>query len=759
MATVNNEVSLKIVSYNMHGFHQGYAALEDLNKTYYPDVILLQEHWLAPSNLYKFDNYFTGFFSFGCSAMMKNVETGMLRGRPFGGVMMLIKNDLRKYTETVVCDERYIIVKIGDLLIVNTYLPCCGTEGRIDISKDILLQIEYWCEHFHWCRCLVAGDFNCNLDSTDPVAQLIATLSVNYSLLRCDKLFRSDMNFTYFNQSLNHYSYIDYALVSSDVVVNDFIVIDPSINFSDHLPLFVSLMCTMKGNRNKRECKPTAPAQCYPRWDKADLGAYYRYTGDNLAPLVPQLDELISGSQCSKYKIDELYERIVSVLNHGEKLYVPRRNKQFYKFWWNEELSILKQAAVEADRQWKAAGKPHSGPVFDSRQQSRLKYRKRIRECEQESTLVYTNELHDALLRKNGVEFWKCWRANFQPVNKCVEVENIVDSDVIVGKFAAHFSSSYTHNDADKAKRLYDEYKTLRATYRGFTLTDEHSIDTELVSTVISRLHAGKAADIAGLTAEHLTHSHPSLPVVLGKLFKLIFQHGYVPEGFRQSYIVPVPKVKDCRIKSMTCNDFRGIAISPIVSKIFEYCILHKFNQFLGSCDVQFGFKKGLGCRNAIYTVRKIIDRYVEGGSTVNVCSIDLTKAFDKVNHSALYMKLMKRHVPVELLRLLESWLSDCFACVKWNNSWSCVFKVSSGVRQGSVLSPYLFAVYVDDIGKLFNARLGTFVVLYADDILLLAPSVALLQSLLQQCENELNLIDMAINTKKVQLRAYWSKK
>ena len=66
--------------------------------------------------------------------------------------------------------------------------------------------------------------------------------------------------------------------------------------------------------------------------------------------------------------------------------------QQFYKFWWNEEL---KQAAVEADRQWKAAGKPHSGPVFDSRQQSRLKYRKRIRECEQVSSLVYTNELHE----------------------------------------------------------------------------------------------------------------------------------------------------------------------------------------------------------------------------------------------------------------------------------------------------------------------------------------------------------------------------
>ena len=67
-------------------------------------------------------------------------------------------------------------------------------------------------------------------------------------------------------------------------------------------------------------------------------------------------------------------------------------------------------------------------------------------------------------------------------------------------------------------------------------------------------------------------------------------QTGRLQKGFRQSYIVHVPKVKDCRIESMTCNDFRGIAISPIVSKIFEYCILHKFNQFLGSCDVQSWF-------------------------------------------------------------------------------------------------------------------------------------------------------------------------
>lgn len=62
----------------------------------------------------------------------------------------------------------------------------------------------------------------------------------------------------------------------------------------------------------------------------------------------------------------------------------------------------------------------------------------------------------------------------------------------------------------------------MRATYCGFPLTEEHIIDTELVSSVISRLHNGKAPDIAGLSAEHLYYSHPALSVVLCKLFRII---------------------------------------------------------------------------------------------------------------------------------------------------------------------------------------------------------------------------------------------
>jgi len=74
MASDEQQAILKIISFNMHGFMQGYCVLKDLIEDCKPDLLLLQEHWLTPANLSKFDKYFSDYFSFGCSAMSKCVS-------------------------------------------------------------------------------------------------------------------------------------------------------------------------------------------------------------------------------------------------------------------------------------------------------------------------------------------------------------------------------------------------------------------------------------------------------------------------------------------------------------------------------------------------------------------------------------------------------------------------------------------------------------------------------------------------------------
>jgi len=160
-------------------------------------------------------------------------------------------------------------------------------------------------------------------------------------------------------------------------------------------------------------------------------------------------------------------------------------------------------------------------------------------------------------------------------------------------------------------------------------------------------------------------------------------------------YIVPIPKPREYYSKSLICNDFSGIAISPFLSKLFEHCILDRFGSFFITSDNQFGFKKECGCNYAIRSVRNIVDSCIKGGSTANLCTTDLSKAFDNINHHALFLKLMKRLIPN------QTYWYHGYSYVKWHQAWSPMFRVDFGVRQGSVQSRYLFAIYMDDLANL----------------------------------------------------------
>jgi len=105
---------------------------------------------------------------------------------------------------------------------------------------------------------------------------------------------------------------------------------------------------------------------------------------------------------------------------------------------------------------------------------------------------------------------------------------------------------------------------------------------------------------------------------------------------------------------------------------------------------------------------------------------LNASKAFDRTNHKLLFAKLSKRNVPMYIIRLLLSWYRQQTMQVKWGTNYSSPFTVSNGVRQGGVLSPYLFAVYLDELSvQLGSARVGCTVVnnlMFADDICVFNP-------------------------------------
>ena len=79
---------------------------------------------------------------------------------------------------------------------------------------------------------------------------------------------------------------------------------------------------------------------------------------------------------------------------------------------------------------------------------------------------------------------------------------------------------------------------------------------------------------------------------------------------------------------------------------MFELCLLELYGEFLYSCDLQFGFKKQLSCSHSIYVMRKVVDYFVSNGSTVNLCSLDITKAFDKGTLTSLSRVQMQKPAP-----------------------------------------------------------------------------------------------------------------
>ena len=207
-------------------------------------------------------------------------------------------------------------------------------------------------------------------------------------------------------------------------------------------------------------------------------------------------------------------------------------------------------------------------------------------------------------------------------------------------------------------------------------------------------------------------------------------------------------------------DSYRPIALAPTLSKVFEWCLLLLDRDAFSTSPLQFGFKEGFSSDLCTGLLKNVIARYTINDSVVYGCFLDASKAFDRVNHSVLFEKLLRRKLSPVVLRTLLTWYTDQRMCVRWNRSESNKFHISNGVRQGGVLSPILFTIYVDELlDQLKSAGVGChwnhhFVgaICYADDIALLAPSPAALRIMLRTCSSFAESHSLIFNAGKSQL-------
>ena len=137
-------------------------------------------------------------------------------------------------------------------------------------------------------------------------------------------------------------------------------------------------------------------------------------------------------------------------------------------------------------------------------------------------------------------------------------------------------------------------------------------------------------------------------------LFNAFIQHGFVPKDFLQGTISPT--VKDNNGDLHKTDNYRGITLCSTLSHLFENALRLKFSKYLVSDELQFGFKPKHSTNHAVYTLKSCVDYFNLRGSDVFSAFLDLSKAFDKISHHGLFLKLMDRDVPLCFLLIVIYW-------------------------------------------------------------------------------------------------------
>ena len=283
---------------------------------------------------------------------------------------------------------------------------------------------------------------------------------------------------------------------------------------------------------------------------------------------------------------------------------------------------------------------------------------------------------------------------------------------------------------------------------------EDSSITRAEVTEVVKKLHGGRAPGVDEIRPEFLK----ALDVVglswLTRLCSIAWKSGAVPLDWQTGVVVPLFKKGDRRV----CSNYRGITLLSLPGKVYAGVLEKRVRSIVEPRiqEEQCGFRPGRGTLDQLYTLTRVLEGAWEFAQPVHMCFVDLEKAFDRVPRGVLWGVLRGYGVLGPLLRAVQSLYKRSESLVRIAGCKSDSFPVGVGLRQGCPLSPILFITFMDRISRRSQGAEGfqfggvrISSLLFADDVVLLAPSGGNLQLSLERFAAECEAAGMRISTSK----------
>lgn len=755
-------MNTRIITYNSRGLpkhcNKLYQRPTIINLFEQCDILCVQETWYTKQDLKLLNSLHCDFHGTGSATI--DLCDKLYQGHPPGGVAILWRNSLDKYIEPLNYEYDWItgvtlILENKKIAILCVYMPCMNSaDNREDEYLENLAVISSLIEELD-CTCVqIYGDWNADCsNSCHKFGNFVKQFCSDSGLVLSSEALLPADSFTFKSDCWHTTSWIDHCISSRDghdTIIDMKILYDESIG--DHIPV----KCTIATNLIPVTEKFNNYCALKLKWDrlnKEDIDNYLHESENCLKNVnIPLGTICCKNANCQNddhtEDLNVFYNSITeSLLNSSCQAFSNVLGKKNFKCrpGWTDFVQDLHKCAREFFVMWCDAGKPKQGQIFKLMLTTKARFKYSLRFIKQHENRLQSESLANSMSNENPEIFWK-------EVKKMNRVKTPLPNNINGVSGKNEITEVWRKHFSDLLNCIQDNVDDVT---QGKIINDCISVSVHDIEDAIKKLVNNKSCGMDGIYAEHLKYCSKRILPLLALCIQGCFVHGFLPSNMMSVVLVPIIKDKTGKINDK--DNYRPIALASVVSKVIELIILDRLYDVLITNSNQFGFKQKLGTDMCIYSLKEIIDRYRQLQGTVFMCFLDASKAFDRVKHSVLFTKLLKRGAPIYIVRLLVYWYSHQTMYVRWGGAMSTPFSVTNGVRQGGILSPYLFNVYMDGLSDNLNvSKYGCIAgpstvnhLMYADDLVLFCPSAIGLKELLRICEIYGDMHEIKFNSKK----------